>query len=178
MMHNREIKIFIVDDDKLLRNAVKNQIRSHFSEYNIQVLPFYAGEQLECMIENQPDIAIVDYDFSLTPQSCMNGINIIDLLKKHSPETEIILFTGEDNTRLAVEALDHGAHDYVVKNELMFHRLNVAMLRCIKLRELKLQLRRQKQRGAIALFVIGLLLGIATLIQLFAPQLLRGHGFA
>lgn len=175
-MKKEEITIFIVDDDRILTAVLKNEIRHNFPEENIVIYTFEAGELCESFLNSKPDIAIVDYHMNSRFKDAKNGIQVIDLFKEKSPETNVILFTREENIGLAVEAFDHGAYDYVVKNDFMFRRLNVAIVQCLKLREMKLDLRRQKQRGKMAVFIMTVLLACAMILQFFIPgSLLNAH---
>ncbi|MCU0605780.1 MAG: sigma-54 dependent transcriptional regulator, partial [Desulfobacterales bacterium] len=45
----------------------------------------------------------------------MNGQELLDLIKKHSPTTECIMVTAVNDARTAVECLRQGAYDYLVK---------------------------------------------------------------
>lgn len=163
-------RIFIIDDDKLLTTALKNEIITNFPDQDIEISTFEAGEFLE-MSDVRPDIAIVDYHMDGRCSDAMNGVEIIDQIKQHSPETEIIMFTGDDNIGIAVEAFEHGAHDFVVKNHHMFRRINISLLQCFKSRQLRNDLRRQKTRSLVTLLIMGGLLGIATVLQFVLPQL-------
>lgn len=153
-MKTDNITIFIVDDDKLLAHALKNEIRNHFEEENVQVLTFEAGELCEPFLKNKPDIAIVDYHLNSRFKDARNGVEIIEMIKKQSPDTEVILFTRDDNLGLAVEAFQNGANEYVIKNEYMFRRLNVALMQCLKFRELKLEVKWKKEKRLIATILI------------------------
>ena len=171
-MNTDQVTIFIVDDDKTLSTLLKNEIKRNFPKENIMIYTFEAGELCESFIANKPDIAIVDYHMNSRFKDAINGIEVIDLFKKESPETNVILFTGEENIGLAVEAFEHGAHDYVVKNEFMFRRLNVALVQCLKLRKIKQDLQRQKKRGMMAVYVMTILLACAMILQFVIPRFL------
>jgi len=171
-MKEEEISIFIVDDDKILSTVLKNEIRRNFPQENMMIYTFEAGELCESFIGNKPHIAIVDYHMNSRFKDAINGIEVIDLFKKESPDTNVILFTNEENIGLAVEAFEHGAHDYVVKNEFMFRRLNVALVQCLKLLKIKRDLKRQKKRGMIAVYVMTLLLACMMVLQFIIPGFL------
>lgn len=164
-----EITVFIIDDDKILSAMLKNEIRRNFPDRNIVVHVFEAGELCEPFLETRPDIAIVDYHLNSRFRDAKNGIEIIDLFRKKSPVTNVILFTHEENVGLAVEAFEHGAHDYVVKNGFMFRRLNVAIVQCLRLREMQKNLERQRRRNMMAVFIMTMLLACAMILQFFIP---------
>ncbi|PBQ32493.1 hypothetical protein CNR22_12155 [Sphingobacteriaceae bacterium] len=171
-MNKDQISIFIVDDDKILSTVLKNEIRRSFPEENMMIYIFEAGEICQSFMQNKPDIAIVDYHMNSRYKDAINGIAVIDIFKKESPDTNVILFTKEENMTLAMEAFDHGAHDYVVKNEFMFRRLHVALVQCLRLKRIKQDLSRQRKRGKIAVYLMTLLLACAMVLQFVVPGFL------
>ena len=83
-----------------------------------------------------------------------------------------VSFTSEEDFEIVKKAFDQGAYDYIVKNHYIFQRFNVSFQRCLKMIELKKELKIRKNRNTFAAIVIAVLLGIATTIQIFAPHLL------
>ena len=171
-MNKEQTSIFIVDDDKILSTVLKNEIRRNFPEENIAIYIFEAAELCQSFMENKPDIAIVDYHMNSRFKDAINGIALMDIFKKESPDTHVILFTKDENIGLAVEAFDHGAYDYVVKNDLMFRRLNVVLLQCLRLKKIKMELKHQKKRGMIAVYLMTFLLACAMVLQFIIPGFL------
>jgi two-component system response regulator AtoC len=45
----------------------------------------------------------------------MDGIELLEIIKTHSPKTECIMITAVDEARMAVQCLRKGAYDYLVK---------------------------------------------------------------
>lgn len=45
----------------------------------------------------------------------MDGIEVLDQIKSHAPDTEVIVITGHGDMDLAVEALNHEATDFINK---------------------------------------------------------------
>ncbi len=45
----------------------------------------------------------------------VNGIELLTWIKEHTPETEVILFTGHATIETAVQAIKMGAYDYIIK---------------------------------------------------------------
>ncbi|MES2132288.1 MAG: response regulator [Bacteroidota bacterium] len=166
------ITIFVIDDDKMLTMALKNDIEKTFAQYNAVVSTFEAGEQTSMFIKNGPDIAIVDYHLNSKNKDAMDGVRIIDMIKKESPDTEVIMFTSEEHAEIAVKALHHGAHDYVVKNDFMFRKLNMSVMQCIKLKQLKADIRSQKIKTSVLAVSLVLMAGALIALQIWAPNVL------
>lgn len=164
--------IFIVDDDKILSAVLKKEIKHNFPEKDIVFSTFESGELCGPHIKHKPDIAIVDYHMNSRNKQAMNGIQLIDVFHRQSADTEIILLTGDDNMGLAVEALTHGATDYIVKNELMLRRLNISLYQCFKLRDMKRKLNSKKETGIVAALLIVLLLAATAFMYFFTNNLM------
>lgn len=56
------------------------------------------------------DLALIDMTM---PE--MDGMELLEIIKSHSPSTECIMVTAINETRIAVECLNKGAYDYLVK---------------------------------------------------------------
>ena len=155
------IRIFIVDDDRILSAVVRNEIRRLLGNRQTEITTFETGEFCSPFIYSRPDIAIVDYHLNSRHLPASNGIELIQQFKKESPETNVIFFTREDNIGLAVEAFEQGASDYVIKNEFMFWRLNMAVNQCLQHVDLTRQLEYKKKvmhygAAIIALFLLAI----------------------
>jgi two-component system, LytTR family, response regulator len=115
------LKIITADD-----NVTSRVLLSHF----IHFLPQYKivgeavnGEELvRLVLEEKPDIALVDIDM---PD--LNGMEAVKICKQLVPDLQIIFITGYDE--FAVEAFEISATDYIVKpieRTRLFHALEKA----------------------------------------------------
>lgn len=169
MKKEKAISLFIVDDDKLFAAILKNMILKNFTEDQIAITVFETGERCELSLKQKPDLAIVDYYMNSVRKQNMDGIETIRMIKKQSPSTQIIMFTGENDPTVAKKALQAGAYDYVVKNDYMFQRLDVSMRQALGVLYARRRLQRRSRRGMMAVAVACLLLGIITVLQALGP---------
>ena len=58
----------------------------------------------------RPDLVLMDYHL---PK--INGVKGVEMLRREDPEVPLIVFTIEDNQRVADQFLDAGASDFVLK---------------------------------------------------------------
>lgn len=174
MKNKNGISIFIVDDDKIMLAALKKELSESFQKFGVEIFTFESGELCREAIrsKNIPDVAIVDFHLDSKNRDAMNGVKIIDMIKKECPDTDVIMFTSEENADIAVRAMHHGAHDYVVKNVHMFRKLNLSIFQCIKLKELRKEVKKQRSMVVMIVAAVALIVGAVVSIQLFAPQLL------
>jgi two-component system response regulator HydG len=99
--------ILIVDDEQIVRESLANWLKE--DGYRIDV----AGDGPEALkkIREFP-IHIVLLDLKMPG---MDGIQVLQEIKRDFPDTEVILMTAYGSVHTAVEAIKAGAYDYIVK---------------------------------------------------------------
>ncbi len=109
------MKIHIVEDDKVFSKLIE---RSLALALDIETAAFYNGSTFIAQLSDNPDV--VTLDLGLPDYS---GIDILKKIKKFNPEIEVIVISGQDSVRTAVELLQEGAFDYITKDENIKDRL-------------------------------------------------------
>ena len=102
-----EIRFLIVDDDRTLRESCSNLLQ--LDGYHVSV----AGrghEALELLRHRRFDIVLLDLYMS-----DVSGYELLRVAMETSPETIIIMMTGNPSVASSVEALRLGAWDYLPK---------------------------------------------------------------
>jgi len=100
-------KILIVDDDKGIRNTLKDILE--FEKYKVDESP----DGLDCLVkikQNSYDVIIMDIKM---PK--MDGMEAIDRIQVLRPDTPVIMISGHGNIDTAVEAVKKGAFDFISK---------------------------------------------------------------
>ena len=101
------LKILLVDDDKKLVMILKSLL----TEEHHEVETCSNGrEAVEKTKTQNFDLVITDL---MMPG--MSGIEVLKEIRNTSPDTLVIIVTGFASVPSAVEALRHGAHDYLTK---------------------------------------------------------------
>lgn len=102
------MRIFIVEDDVVFANALKNALLS--LDY-LEIFVFNSGK--EC-IQNleiyRPEIITLDY--LLTD---MVGTDVLREIRKVLPDSYVIAISGQDEPEVVSELLKNGAYDYISK---------------------------------------------------------------
>ncbi len=116
-------KIFLVDDDKMLINALKQSLSDNV---RLEIVCFHTGE--ECLqnihyTRNKPDVVVLDYYLNARFPDAMNGIAVLKKIKKTCPQTEVIMLSSQDNMGITLDTLENGAYDYVIKGESAFLKI-------------------------------------------------------
>lgn len=113
------MKILIVDDEKALCIALSSLLK-HNGYDTIFVNSF--DECLSLIKKDFFEIIILDYQLK-----GRNGLELLSIIKRQHPLTQVILITAFGNENLAITAIKTGAYDYVKKpfdNDELINRVN------------------------------------------------------
>jgi DNA-binding NtrC family response regulator len=99
--------ILIIDADRNLLDAVRSWLEEH--GHRVGALE-RADSVLDEIRQVKPDLMLVDLE--VPPDG---GIALLQRVKERHPEVLVVLMAGEATTESALQALRHGAHDYLVK---------------------------------------------------------------
>lgn len=100
-------KILIIDDEPNIRSVLKDRLEAN----GYQVIQAPDGKEgLKLTESTEPDLILLDLQM---PK--MDGIEVLDRLKKKFPEIIVIVLTGHGSIGLAVEAMKLGAFNFITK---------------------------------------------------------------
>ncbi len=108
--------IFVVDDDPIYQTIIKNILNNH--GYT-NVIIYSSGKECLEKIDEEPWFVFLDYD--------MEGINGLDVLKKIkqiNPNINVVMLSSREKVDIALTALELGALDYIIKDNLLFSQIN------------------------------------------------------
>jgi DNA-binding NtrC family response regulator len=134
------LKILFADDEPALQELMSLELPRMGHEVTVCPDGATACAALE---KNTYDCIIVDLDMP-----GMNGIQVISRCKELSPDTDAVVLTGKSSFETAVQALRHGAVDYLTKPcklvdlKALLHRVARQREWINKVRALKHQLER------------------------------------
>jgi DNA-binding NtrC family response regulator len=99
-------KILIVDDEPQLRQLLKTILEPDFN-----VAEAENGAALQkCLLQDPADVILLDLKL---PDA--NGLDLLPIIKKAWPDTEVIVLTGEATFEAAVQATKRGAYHFINK---------------------------------------------------------------
>ncbi|MEQ1878324.1 MAG: sigma-54 dependent transcriptional regulator, partial [Bdellovibrionia bacterium] len=105
------LKALIVDDEVELRKSVITILESLTPDFEFEFRQAANGrEALELVKNDAWDLVLMDVRM---PE--LDGLEALKLIKEHDPRTFVVLMTAHANLSDAVEAIKHGAYDYVEK---------------------------------------------------------------
>jgi DNA-binding NtrC family response regulator len=115
MQNQNSTKFFIVDDDVFCANMYK-QYLLNLNYSNITC--FSKGNDRLNNLNQNPDIVFLAHN--------MDGITGLEVLKKikyYNPRIYVIMVSGQQNVKTAVDAREHGAFDYIIKDNLGYDKM-------------------------------------------------------
>jgi len=121
--------ILIVDDEKNYPPILSAVL----DDAGFETLSAYSGREALSILENS-DVDLVLTDMKMPG---MDGIELLELIKKRDPELPVIVMTAHGTVEKAVEAMQKGAYSYLLKpfdNEQLVLYVNKAnaMFRVVK----------------------------------------------
>lgn len=104
------IKVFLVEDEIVIRNGIKNSIDWHREGYE------FAGEASDgelaypMILKEKPDILITDIRMPF-----MDGLELSKMVREALPDIKILILSGYNEFDYAKEAIHIGVADYLLK---------------------------------------------------------------
>lgn len=109
MKNQKPFKVFIVEDDLWYSSML---------EYYLSLNPDYAiskfntAKSFLSKLHEKPNVVTLDYSL---PD--MNGDHLLKQIKENSPDTKVIIISGQEDVKVALDLLKKGANEYIVKDE-------------------------------------------------------------
>ena len=114
----KAIRILLADDHKVVRQGTR-ALLSAIPEWEIVGEADNGRDAVSLTAELKPDIVILDISM---PE--LNGLDATRQIKKKSPETEVLIFTGQETEELVHDVFDSGARSYIMKTDAADHLID------------------------------------------------------
>ncbi len=98
--------LYIIDDEESIRQSVRLALQP---EYKISAFAT-AEDGIVAMEESGPDLVLLDIGLP-----GMNGLEALQAIRARFPEMAVVMITAYEDVQTVVQAMRHGAYDYVVK---------------------------------------------------------------
>jgi DNA-binding NarL/FixJ family response regulator len=103
------IRTMVVDDSpKFLRTVCS--FLSQFKAVDVVATANNAGEALRAVDQLRPDLVLLDFHMPL-----VNGLETMELIRRRSPATRVVIITGYDSAELREASLESGALAFIPK---------------------------------------------------------------
>ncbi len=126
------LKIFVVEDDPFYGELLKRHLLLNPDN---EVYLFKTGKECLDHLYQKPDVISLDYGLPDMP-----GDKVLKKIKEACPELPVIIVSGQEDIKTAVELLKAGAYDYFVKEQDTKDRLWNAINNIRKHRDLREEL--------------------------------------
>lgn len=104
-----KIRVMLADDHTILREGVR-AILQRDEELEVVAEAGDSNEVVDMVATAQPDVLVLDL---VMPG--LDGMGVFRLVREHSPETKILVFSGYMSDELIVQCLQAGAKGYLAK---------------------------------------------------------------
>jgi len=126
------IRILLIDDEPDIVRVLSMSLKAD----GYDVIPAHSGiEGIEIFEKERPDIVLTDIKMP-----GMDGIEVLKKVKSIHPQSEVIIITGHGDIDNTIEALQHGASDFINK-PVRDEALSIALKRAQDKLEIKRQLK-------------------------------------
>ena len=104
----REVRVLIVDDEGDFAQTLAERLRLR----GFEALAVGGADEAMARVHGgfEPEVALLDLKM---PR--VDGLATLSLLKELDPRIEVILLTGHGSTNAAIEGMQRGLFDYLVK---------------------------------------------------------------
>ncbi len=122
-----QFKFFIVDYDIFCANVYQQYLKN----MNYSDITYYSNGN-DCLINlNQsPDIIFLDHNME-----DITGFEVLKKIKRYNPNIYVVMISGQENIKTAVDALKYGAFDYVIKDNNVCDKMTQVIDKIIKVKE-------------------------------------------
>lgn len=121
-------KVLIVDDDRFVRMALNEALRTW--GYDVSEAETVTTARTS-FAEYEPDVVLLDIDL---PDG--SGLDVLNEIKEQSPDTIVVMITGNIDVGNTVAALRGGAHDFIGK-PVRIEELRITLRNALETRSLR-----------------------------------------
>lgn len=130
------LKVFIVEDDKLYGDMLRYHLALNPDN---EVLLFATGKDCIDNLYQDPDFISLDYSL---PD--MSGLDVLQKIRAYNNKIPVVIVSGQEDVKTAVNLLKEGAYDYFVKDEDTKNRLWHSLQKVKENLELKQEIKQLK----------------------------------
>jgi DNA-binding NtrC family response regulator len=135
--------VMLVDDEAAFVEATTKRLEKR----NINVLKVFDGQEALNVLKGQRNVDVVILDIKMPG---MDGIEVLQEIKKAYPLTEVIMLTGHATVESAIDGMKLGAYDYLMKPCDIDQVLQKVMEATQKKRDHEAKIREAKVREALS----------------------------
>jgi DNA-binding NtrC family response regulator len=119
MENQKDIKIFLVDDDPFCLSLYEGHLRN-LGYHDITRF----GDGFTCLdaLDQKPDIIFIDQTME-----GLTGIDVLKRVKYKDPDIYTVFVSGIEDIRIAINSIKNGAFDFIIKNNDVLKKMEKVM---------------------------------------------------
>jgi PAS domain S-box-containing protein len=133
-------KVLLIEDDPFYAQALKDLMTAHKELFELELADGLTSG-LKRLSEGEIDLVLLDLSL---PDS--DGMVTVRRVCDHSPQIPVIVLTACDDEEIGLQAVQSGAQDYLVKDQIDFPLLRRAMRYAIERKRGELALRESQTK--------------------------------
>jgi PAS domain S-box-containing protein len=138
------MKVLLIEDHEGFAVIVREMLHSLRQESISFEWVNGLDKGIERLIQWKPDVILLDLSL---PDS--RGLHTLSQVRQYAATAPIIVLTGNDDEKLAIEAIGRGAQDYLVKGEIDRRGFGRAVRYAIERKKTELRLEYHRQRQGV-----------------------------
>lgn len=144
MESTKRLRIFLVDDDVFSLSLTEQHIRNLGYD---GITSFETGGACLNSLEQKPDIIFLDHNMDT-----LTGFEVLKKIKRFNPDIYVVMLSGQENMKTAVDSLKFGAFDYLIKGDHQEAKIADVLKR---IEDVQALLRKNKPSFLRMLFITG-----------------------
>jgi two-component system OmpR family response regulator len=126
METTKDLMVFIVDDDALFCKALEFYLKNEIPGLTLRVFP--NGEACLHEMHLNPDVILLDYRLNSEFPYAWDGLQVLKKISQVDPGISVVILSVGENLEIAMDCINTGAVEYVVKNEHAFEKVKKVIL--------------------------------------------------
>jgi DNA-binding NarL/FixJ family response regulator len=111
MSADRRIRVLLADDQVLFVESLRTVLETRAEDFEVVGVAGTGREAVQLVMEKHPDIILMDVRM---PE--MDGVEATKIIHETYPDIHVLMLTTFDDDEYVVEALNHGAAGYMLKD--------------------------------------------------------------
>lgn len=127
MKSHEKTQLYIVEDN-FVYSYLLESILKEYGNFNITT--FSSAEECIDMLDNDPDLIILDYILG----TGINGLDAFKIIHSRKPKIPVIILSNQTDVQVSADLLKAGVFEYIEKkdNEQAMEKLKKSILKAVK----------------------------------------------